>query len=124
MRQRPLAETYSPQQTQTTTQQTQQQNVQQQPQPTPQPTQQQQPTQQATQQNQQHRYHADYPGNGPNPSQHQGSPVPQIHPQQLMHQQPLNVHRNNVSQPHGPSPPHQAIQQQHSQQVHLSLHYQ
>ncbi|XP_072948229.1 uncharacterized protein [Epargyreus clarus] len=99
LRQRPLAETYSPQQTQQQKQQAPQ--PQQHPQQQPQQTQQ----QQQPQQQQQHRYHGDYvPGAQPGAA-HQGSPVPQIHPQQMMHQ----VHRNQpVSQaPHGPSPPHQ-----------------
>ncbi|CAK1591276.1 unnamed protein product [Parnassius mnemosyne] len=115
LRQRPLAEPYSPQQPQ------QQQPLQQ---PQPQQQTQQQPPQQPQQQQQQtqqqqHRYHGEYAGNTPPQTQHQGSPVPQIHPQQLIHQ----VHRNTtVNQPHGPSPPHQALQQQqHSQQVRLGI---
>ncbi|CAG9131608.1 unnamed protein product [Plutella xylostella] len=89
LRQRPLAEPYSPQQ------------------------QQQQQQQQQPQQQQQHRY-AEFPSNqqpAPAPA-HQGSPAPPQ--QQIMHQ----VHRTPaVTQPqHGPSPPHQTIAQPHNQQ--------
>ncbi|XP_041972582.1 protein CASC3-like isoform X3 [Aricia agestis] len=97
LRQRPLAETYSPQQ--------QPQQNSQQPQP-------------QTQQ-QQHRFHAnDYVAGTTPVTQHQGSPGP-IHPQQMMHQQ---VHRNSVSQaPHGPSPPHQQLPQPPHNQPQLRL---
>ncbi|KAI8432917.1 hypothetical protein MSG28_013827 [Choristoneura fumiferana] len=99
LRQRPLAESYSPQQT---AQQTPQQ-----PQQAPQQTQQ-----------QQHRYHAEYAGNPPPANQHQSSPGPQMHPQQLIHQ----VHRNASQPPHGPSPPHQQLPQPpHAQQVRLGI---
>ncbi|CAH2057386.1 unnamed protein product, partial [Iphiclides podalirius] len=129
LRQRPLAETYSPQQPQQQPQQpqppTQQQQQQQQQQQPPQPQQPQQQTQpqqsqQQTQQQPQHRYHGEYPGNAPSQPQHQGSPVPQIHPQQLIHQQ---VHRSGGAAQHGPSPPHQhqSLPQQHSQQVRLGM---
>ncbi|XP_060807270.1 uncharacterized protein LOC106135915 isoform X1 [Amyelois transitella] len=104
LRQRPLAETYSPQQQQQ--QQTQQQQQSQQL-PAPQQQQQQQPQQQPI------RYN-EYPANSQSGTQHQGSPVPQIHPQQLIHQQ---VHRG--AQPHGPSPPHALPA--HAQQVRLGI---
>ncbi|XP_023937180.2 putative mediator of RNA polymerase II transcription subunit 12 [Bicyclus anynana] len=121
LRQRPLAETYAPQQKApqqqkppTQTQQTP--PPQQQPtQPPPQQQQQQtQPPPQQQQQPQQHRYHGEFVG-GTQPQPHQGSPGPQtMHPQQIMRP----VHRNAVTQPqHGPSPPHQTLQQpQHAQQ--------
>ncbi|XP_064074954.1 protein CASC3-like isoform X3 [Vanessa tameamea] len=96
LRQRPLAEPYSPQQQQQQqqAQQQQQQSSQpQQPQQQQQQPQQQQPSQQQTQSSQQqsqqtqqpHRYHGDFPGGAPAP--HQGSPGPQLHPTQIMHPQ-------------------------------------
>ncbi|XP_045761930.1 protein CASC3-like isoform X2 [Maniola jurtina] len=119
LRQRPLAETYSPQQQPPQTQQppppTQQQPTQppqQQQQQLQQQQQQPPPQQQQPQPQQQHRYHGEFVGG--QPPQHQGSPGPQMHPQQIMHP----VHRNAVAQPpHGPSPPHQPLPQpQHTQQ--------
>ncbi|CAH0717962.1 unnamed protein product, partial [Brenthis ino] len=108
LRQRPLAEAYSPQQPQPAQPQNQNQ----------QPNQNQNQQQQNQQPNQQqHRYHGEFPTGqaAPLPPQpHQGSPGPQMHPQQIIHP----VHRNAVSQtPHGPSPPHQPLPQPpHTQQ--------
>ncbi|CAG9570634.1 unnamed protein product [Danaus chrysippus] len=82
LRQRPLAESYSPQQ-----QQPQQQQQQQQP-----------------QQQQQQRYHPDFVAGQQPP--HQANAGQQMHPQQIIHPQ---VHRNQGNQ-HGPSPPHQQPQ--------------
>ncbi|XP_026318260.1 protein CASC3-like isoform X2 [Hyposmocoma kahamanoa] len=77
------------------------------------PQQQQQPPPQQPQQ--QHRYHSEYTGGAP--AQHQGSPAPQMHPQQMMQQS----HRSApvIAQQHGPSPPHQQLPPQQLQQQQL-----
>ncbi|XP_050356089.1 putative uncharacterized protein DDB_G0271606 isoform X2 [Nymphalis io] len=122
LRQRPLAEPYSPQQQQQQAQQQQQQQSSQPQQTQPQQQQQQQTQQQQPQQQQQSqqqtqssqqqsqqtqqphtRYHGDFPGGAPAP--HQGSPGPQLHPTQIMHP----VHRGAAGAAHGPSPPHAAL---------------
>ncbi|XP_050668151.1 protein CASC3-like isoform X2 [Leptidea sinapis] len=131
LRQRPLAESYSPQ-----PQQQPQPQPQQQPQPQPQPQQQLQPQQQQQlqpqqppqpqqqppqQQNQQYRHHGEFVSGGNQPSgPHQGSPVPQLHHQQMLHQ--VQLGGTGVNPTHGPSPPHQNVPQtQHSQQVRLGI---
>ncbi|CAK1543383.1 unnamed protein product [Leptosia nina] len=110
LRQRPLAEPYTPQQAQ---QQQQAQQAQQ--------TQQAQQPQQ--QQNPQYRHPGEFVSGGnqnQTNAQHQGSPVPQIHPQQIIHQAQMRNAAAVNQQAHGPSPPHQPVpppqQQQHTQQ--------
>ncbi|CAH3944866.1 unnamed protein product [Pieris brassicae] len=96
LRQRPLAEPYSPQ--------NQQQN-------------------QSNHQNQ-FRHHGEFaPGANQNNTQQQGSPAAQMHSQQVVHQTQLRNANATTQQGHGPSPPHQPVPNQPlaQQQVRLGL---
>ncbi|XP_063897480.1 protein CASC3 isoform X2 [Helicoverpa armigera] len=113
LRQRPLADSYSPQQPQQQQQQQQQQPQQQQQQQQQQPQQQQQ---QPAQQQQPHRYHA-----GPNEFVG-GNAQAHAHPQHIMHQQVMVSGANShaASPPHAlPAPP--AAHASHASQVRLGM---